>query len=197
MTIRRAEGAGVAAGELSRVRHVILDRDGVLNREAPGSGWITRTEDWAWEAEAREGLTALGKLGVRLSVATNQSCIGRGWVGRDVIDGLHARVSAEASALGAALTFFLCPHVDADACDCRKPKPGLLKRAIASAGFAPHETLMVGDMARDLEAGAAAATRVALIRTGKGRATEAQLRSSVLVFDNLVEVARWVATQNT
>ena len=56
---------------------MILDRDGVLNAEAP-SGWVTRPEDWAWERGALEGLARIGSRGRRVSVATNQSWIGRG-----------------------------------------------------------------------------------------------------------------------
>ena len=57
------------------VRHLILDRDGVLNREAPARGYILRAEDFHWLPGALEALALLHKAGVRLSVATNQSAV--------------------------------------------------------------------------------------------------------------------------
>src|SRR5438132_558058 len=57
---------------------------------------------------------------------------------------------------------------------CRRPAPGLVRRAVSESGVLPSETLLVGDAERDLEAGRAAGVAVALVRTGKGQRTEAE-----------------------
>jgi len=60
------------------IRHLILDRDGVLNQEAPGHGYILRPEDFRWLPGSLQALVQLASLGMCISVATNQSAVGRG-----------------------------------------------------------------------------------------------------------------------
>jgi D-glycero-D-manno-heptose 1,7-bisphosphate phosphatase len=180
-----------------RYRHLILDRDGVLNCEPPGSGYVREPEDFRWIAGALEGLAMLRRAGIRLSVATNQSGVGRGSMTLGQLEAVHARMLAEAAAAGGALDALLvCPHPPEAGCACRKPAPGLIETAIAQSGILASETLVVGDDARDLEAAARAQVAAALVRTGKGRNTEARMGSPrsagpmVLVYDDLAALAR-------
>jgi D-glycero-D-manno-heptose 1,7-bisphosphate phosphatase len=169
------------------IRHVILDRDGVLNREAPDAGWIHRPEDWVWEDGAVDGLSLLARAGLRLSVVTNQSGVGRGLFDAADVEAVHDRMLQEVERLGVRIdAVFVCPHAPEDACDCRKPLPGLMLEAIQVSGLSAAETIAVGDALRDLEAATAAGIPALLVRTGKGRITEARLRQTgILVFDNL------------
>jgi D-glycero-D-manno-heptose 1,7-bisphosphate phosphatase len=63
-------------------------------------------------------------------------------------------------------------------------------QAIEETGIAADETIFVGDASRDLEAARAAGVAPYLVRTGKGRATEASLSEPVPTFDDLEELAR-------
>lgn len=169
---------------------ILLDRDGVLNVEGEG-GWVTRPEGWAWTPGALDGLRRLG-VGRRLMVVTNQSCVGRGLASRAQVDALHDWVSAEARREGVVLEqIFVCPHAPDAGCDCRKPAPGNLLAALALAGVSRAEALFVGDSATDAAAAAAAGVRFALVRTGKGRATEAAL-PGVWAVDDLRALAEGV-----
>ena len=173
-------------------RHVILDRDGVLNHEAPAGGYITRPEDFSWLPGALEALRMLREAGLYLSVATNQSGVGRGVMSLAQLEAVHERMTSEAARQGAALDAVLfCPHGPDDGCDCRKPAPGLIRDAILRSGLAASESIVVGDAHRDLEAAARAGVRAALVRTGKGRQTESELNGmNVPTYDNLPELAR-------
>jgi D-sedoheptulose 7-phosphate isomerase len=175
-----------------RIRHVILDRDGVLNREDPDGGYLVAPEDFHWLPGALEGLALLHRAGVRLSVATNQSAIGRGLMSVAQLDAVHARMRQEATAAGGALdAVFYCPHAPEAQCECRKPTPGLLRAALDQSGIAPDATLVVGDDQRDLEAARRAGVAAALVRTGKGRATESKLAGlAVPAYDDLPALAR-------
>jgi D-glycero-D-manno-heptose 1,7-bisphosphate phosphatase len=176
-----------------RYRHLILDRDGVLNCEAPPPGFVLLPEQFRWLPGALDGLAMLHRAGMRLSVATNQSGVGRGLMTLDGLEAVHSRMCADAAAAGGALdAVFCCPHApDAD-CACRKPAPGLIEAAVAQSGIPAGETLVAGDDERDLDAAAAAGVRAVLVRTGKGLATEARLagRSGIVVFDDLSALAR-------
>jgi D-glycero-D-manno-heptose 1,7-bisphosphate phosphatase len=173
------------------IRHAILDRDGVLNREAPDGGWIFRPGDWRWEDGALEGLHSLRAAGIRVSVATNQSGIGRGVFDHDAVKAVHAIMLREAAAAGGRIDRVLyCPHAPEDGCECRKPAPGLFTEAMAATGIPPSETVVVGDADRDLEAARRAGVRAVLVRTGKGRATETCLGDGhIPVYDDLRSAA--------
>jgi D-sedoheptulose 7-phosphate isomerase len=174
------------------IRHVILDRDGVLNREAPDGGWIHRPEDWAWETGALEGLRLLSTAGVRVSVVTNQSGVGRGVFPASDVDAVHRHLLDEVRRHECRIDAVLvCPHAPSDNCRCRKPAPGLFEQAIEASGIATGETVFVGDAPRDRAAAAAAGVRSMLVRTGKGHATERGLTGyDVAVFDDLLGAAR-------
>lgn len=173
-------------------RHVILDRDGVLNREAGGGGYVREPAEFFWLPGAIEALALLRRAGVRLSVATNQSGVGRGLMTMAQLEAVHDRMKTEASSQGAALDIVLfCPHAPDEGCACRKPAPGLIREAIARSGIAAADSLVVGDDQRDLEAAARAGVKAALVRTGKGRKTEALLHGAdVPAYDDLPQLAR-------
>jgi D-glycero-D-manno-heptose 1,7-bisphosphate phosphatase len=114
----------------------------------------------------------------------------------DELQAVHARMQAEAEAAGGALDAVLCcPHAPEDGCACRKPEPGLIREAIARSGISAEESLVIGDDDRDLRAAEHAGVRAALVRTGKGRATEARLagRSAIVVYNDLRALARALA----
>jgi D-sedoheptulose 7-phosphate isomerase len=172
------------------IRHVIVDRDGVLNREDAGR-FVTRAADWYWEDGALDGLRKLSRAGVRLSVATNQSGVGRGLMSQEALAQVHARMVGEAAAAGASIdAVFVCDHAPESGCNCRKPAPGLIHSAMRAASVGAAQTLLVGDDLRDVEAAWSAGVVPALVRTGKGRNAELRLpRGVVAVYDDLQAVA--------
>jgi D-glycero-D-manno-heptose 1,7-bisphosphate phosphatase len=173
-------------------RHVILDRDGVLNYEAPEGGYVREPAQFRWLPGALEGLALLRGAGLRLSVVTNQAGVGRGLMTLQQLAAVHERMQAEAAAHGAGLDAVLyCPHAPEEQCTCRKPAPGLIQAAMERSGIAASDSIVVGDDRRDLEAAERAGVRAALVRTGKGRRTEALLgNAAVPAYDDLVELAR-------
>lgn len=174
-----------------KVRHVILDRDGVLNREDAEGGWIHDPQAWIWEQGAREGLLLFFRAGVRISVVTNQSCIGRGLAELEAIERVNDHMRRQARASGAGIdAVFVCPHAPEEGCDCRKPKPGLVRQAIEASGVPATQTVLVGDAARDLEAGRQGGVRAVLVRTGKGAETEkSEHLEAIPVYDDLQSAA--------
>jgi D-sedoheptulose 7-phosphate isomerase len=174
-----------------RIRHVILDRDGVLNVERADGGWVSDWSQWLWLPGAMEGLRMLSTAGVRISIATNQSGVGRGSVVRANLDAVHARMVEEAARGGATIhEVFVCPHSPSDVCACRKPASGLFVKAMQASGVPAHQTIAVGDDVRDLQAAWSAGVTAALVRTGKGRATEPNVAGQgVPAYDDLHDFA--------
>jgi D-glycero-D-manno-heptose 1,7-bisphosphate phosphatase len=175
-------------------KHVILDRDGVLNVEAPDRGYVLEPEQFHWLPGALFGLATLRRGGVRISVATNQSAVGRGLMSLEQLESVHERMQSDAAAQGGALDAVLfCPHPPQANCACRKPAPGLIHAAMSGSGVNPAESLVVGDDLRDLEAAQRAGVSAALVRTGKGLETETRCRDAgVPAYDDLPQLARAV-----
>jgi D-glycero-D-manno-heptose 1,7-bisphosphate phosphatase len=176
------------------VRHLILDRDGVLNQEAAEHGYILRPEDFKWLPGSLPALVMLSGLGLRISVASNQSAVGRGLMAPQQLEQVLAVMRTQAEAAGARIdAMYICSHAPEAHCDCRKPAPGLIRSAVRDSGIPQGETLVVGDDVRDVEAARAAGVNVVMVRTGKGLRASAELkqRGEVLpVFDDLAQLAR-------
>lgn len=141
---------------------VFLDRDGVLNRttvrgETPyPPHTLSEVEILPGVAEA---LNRLSDLGLPLIVVTNQPDVARGTQMKDVIESINAYLMRSLP-LTASYT---CYHDNADACACRKPKPGLFYQAAEEHGIDLGSSFMVGDRWSDVVAGAAAGCETFLI----------------------------------
>lgn len=131
---------------------VFLDRDGVLNAAVviEGRPYPPRTvAETALLPGVEEACAALRGEGFALVCITNQPDIARGTATREAVDAINAHLQQRLHLDAVAV----CPHDDADACDCRKPQPGLILRAAAQLGADLERSVVVGDRWRDVEAG--------------------------------------------
>lgn len=170
------------------IAHLILDRDGVLNveRAAP----VASIADWEWERGVVSALRSLAASPITVSVVTNQSAVGRGLLRRGDLDVVHEWLVGRMQDIGVDVTgVFVCPHAPDDGCGCRKPRPGLVRDAVAASGVAASSTLLVGDDVRDIEAAAAAGVAAALVATGKGDRAAASVSVDTPLYPDLVAVA--------
>lgn len=170
---------------------VILDRDGVINRDS--SEFVKSVDEWIPLPGSIGAIAALSLAGYTVTVASNQSGLARGLLDRNALRSMHRKLRKLVAAKGGHIDrIVVCPHGPLDGCDCRKPAPGLLLRlgrhyAIGLAGVP-----VVGDSLRDLEAARSAGARPILVRTGNGRKTEAALEGDLAgteIFDDLAAVA--------
>lgn len=138
---------------------VLLDRDGTIVVDVPYNGDPNLVQPMPG---ARDVLDGLRGRGVRLGVVTNQSGIARGYVTRDQVDAVNARVE---ELLGPFEVWEVCPHGPEDGCGCRKPGPGMVLSACARLGLEPSEVALIGDIGADMGAAAAAGARSVLVPT--------------------------------
>ena len=135
---------------LTRGPCVILDRDGVLNVKAPKASWITSPAQWQWLPGALDGLAQLTRAGIQILVITNQAGIARGALTEHDLAAIHRRMCDEAEAHDSKIsTIYYCPHNWDSACECRKPKPGMLFQAQREHALDLSVTPFVGDDDRD------------------------------------------------
>ncbi|NWG30693.1 MAG: D-glycero-beta-D-manno-heptose 1,7-bisphosphate 7-phosphatase [Rhodocyclaceae bacterium] len=165
---------------------IILDRDGVINQDS--DLYIKSPDEWIPLPGSLEAIARLNQWGYRVVVCTNQSGIGRGLFDMDTLNAIHEKMIKAAATVGGTIdAIFFCPHTNADHCECRKPKPGMLKEIAARYNVSLAGVPVVGDSLRDLESAVAVGAQPILVLTGKGRKTErdAALPSHTLVFPDL------------
>ena len=141
---------------------VFLDRDGVLNENivrnnrpfAPQS-----FDDFVVSVGAADAVAAFRASGYLSIVATNQPDVGARKVRREVVEQMHEKLRAEVK----IDDILVCYHIDADHCQCRKPKPGMLLAAVQQYNIDLSRSWMIGDHWRDIDAGRAAGCRTIFI----------------------------------
>jgi len=148
-------------------RAVFLDRDGTIGEELGYVNHIDRFQIFPYAAEA---IRKLNQANIPVIVVTNQSGIARNIFPESLVHEVHKKMVAELAAGGAWIDgIYFCPHKSEDACECRKPNPGLLERAAREHSLDLSASWIVGDRYADLEMGHAAGARGILVMTGYGR----------------------------
>ena len=144
---------------------VFLDRDGVLNAAVVVGGRPLpprSLQEVRLLAGVEEACARLRADGFILACITNQPDVARGTATREAVDAINASLKARLHLDAVAL----CPHDDSDACECRKPKPGLILGAAAQLGADLGHSVVVGDRWRDVEAGRRAGCATVFIDHG-------------------------------
>ncbi len=136
-------------------RAVFLDRDGVINKSVVRDGKPyapDSVDDLEILDGVREALASLRSAGFLNIVVTNQPDVATGRLKLETVEAMHRRLAKEL----ALDDIKVCCHGDADGCECRKPKPGMLLEAARESGIDLEQSFMVGDRWRDVAAGQAA-----------------------------------------
>jgi len=148
-------------------RAAFLDRDGTICEEMGYVNHVDRLQIFPFAAAA---IRQLNEAQVPVIVVTNQSGVARDIFPESLVHQVHEKMIAELSAGGARVdAIYFCPHKTEDACECRKPNPGLLERAAGEHALDLSSSWVVGDRYADLEMGYAAGARGILVMTGYGR----------------------------
>jgi D-glycero-D-manno-heptose 1,7-bisphosphate phosphatase len=182
------------APPLDNIRYVFLDRDGVVNRKAPEGQYIWRWSDFELLPQVEFAIQALNHSGRRVIVISNQRGIALGLYTSKDVDTLHDQLQQHLAKFDARIdAFYYCPH-DVNQCDCRKPKPGLLREAFRDFQDAsPLNSIMIGDSVTDIQA-AHSISVPAIFITGDDKTQKpgSSLAESLAdgVFDSLAEGVR-------
>jgi len=153
---------------------VFIDRDGTLTEEV---GYVNHPSRLQLLPRSAEAIRRLNAAGMPAVVVTNQAGLARGYFSEDVLHAVNAALVARLKDAGAHLDgVYVCPHHPTEGeppwravCDCRKPAPGLLRRAAAELGLDLGASTMVGDKESDLVPARRVGARAVLVLTGYGR----------------------------
>ena len=156
------------------VKAVLFDRDGTIVEDVPYNGDPDHIRPMT---DARHAVDRLRIKGIRVAVITNQSGVARGLISTDDVRAVNERIDR---AIGPFDAWEVCHHGPDDGCECRKPRPGLVRAAARRLGVDPTRCVVIGDIGADVLAARAAGATGILVPTPVTRTEE-------------IESAPWVA----
>lgn len=156
---------------------VFMDRDGVINENTEN---LTKSEQFILINGAAEAIKRINDSGYLVVVVTNQPIIAKGFCSFGQMEQIHSKMKTVLNQKGAIINaIYMCPHHPQKGfpgeildlkkeCDCRKPRGGLLFRAISDLDIDAKRSWMIGDSYTDIAAGQVAGVRTILINSGGG-----------------------------
>ncbi|TWB24595.1 D,D-heptose 1,7-bisphosphate phosphatase [Nitrospirillum amazonense] len=180
---------------------VFLDRDGVLNVERGSVNTVAALDLIPGAAPA---LARLNRAGFRTPVVTNQAAVARGLCTLETLDAIHARLETGLAAQHAYVDrIYFCPHHPDPAlpggvpsllvrCECRKPKPGMVRAATADLNIDIAHSWMVGDSSSDMGLARACGMGGILVRDGHGGRDGKSPAQPHVVVDDLADAVRFI-----
>lgn len=175
---------------------IFLDRDGVINVDSPF--YIKSWDEFVFIPGSIEALRILNENGFDVILITNQSIINRGMIPQNVLEHIFLMMKSEIESSGGKITdIFFCPHTPEEGCACRKPLPGLIRKAQKKYEINISKSIMVGDSAKDIQCARNAGCGTAiLLKTGTGQqARETLLGESIYpdhIAENLLGAVKWI-----
>lgn len=177
---------------------VFLDRDGTIAEEV---GYLNHASRFRMFPFAAAAIRRLNDAGQPVVVVTNQSGVRRGYFPESLVHQVNELMTQQLAAAGARIdAIYYCPHTSADACNCRKPRTGMLEHAAREHSLDLGRSFVVGDRYRDIELAHNAHARSILVRTGYGEGELAwhsakwTVRPDFVAHD-LSDAADWILRQ--
>jgi D-glycero-D-manno-heptose 1,7-bisphosphate phosphatase len=183
-----------------------MDRDGTISEEIGYVNHPSRYRVFPYSAEAVRLLNEAGWLAI---LVTNQAGVARGYFTEGLIGEVHEVLKHELNERGAQLdAIYYCAHHPTVGespyrfdCDCRKPKPGLIRRAAAEFDIDLTQSWMIGDRYSDIELARNSEVHSAFVLSGYGRGEWEYQRATwthepELVAEDLLEAVRRIVTSD-
>lgn len=155
---------------------VFLDRDGVINKYPGDFEYIKSWSEFQFLPNIKFALRKLNNNGYKIFIVSNQAGISKGIYSKEELDLITNNMLKELadSDINIAGVYY-CTHLPEDNCSCRKPKIGLVEKAIErlkEQGIVLKRTnsYFIGDSIRDVETGKKSGLKTILVFSGREKA---------------------------
>tara|TARA_Y100000817_G_scaffold303121_1_gene284758 strand:+ start:1214 stop:1750 length:537 start_codon:yes stop_codon:yes gene_type:complete len=174
---------------MSEMKHIILDRDGVINHDS--SEHIRNADEWVPIEGSLEAIRLLTESNFKIYIATNQSGINRGIINYANFIEINIKMMNLINHSGgeiAAIAY--CPYTAEENSPLRKPNNGMYVNLAKRFNFDLHECYSIGDSPRDIEASIKSGCKTLGVKTGNGRDILKNNIHKVKIFDNLLKAVK-------
>jgi len=172
---------------------VFIDRDGTINAN---TGYIKTPDDFKIYKGVAEGIKILNNMGYKVIIITNQSGIARGFFNEEMLEKIHEKMKKELSEKGATVdAIYFCPHHPDEKCNCRKPEPGMLQKAMKDFDVDVQKSFIIGDRMLDVEAGNKIGVKTVLVPENKKKVDIEMQESNItpdIVCDDFYSGVEWI-----
>jgi D-glycero-D-manno-heptose 1,7-bisphosphate phosphatase len=181
---------------------VFLDRDGTVNEEV---GYLDDLGKLRLIPGAGAAIRRLNETGFTVVLVTNQSGVARGYFPESLVHDAHERLDELLKSEGARIdAVYYCPHHPKAGnsqytreCDCRKPRTGLIDKAVKDLGIDIRHSYLVGDKWSDIELAQRAGVHAVLVASGfppgdPGNKRSARVRDPDFAAPSLAAAAEWI-----
>ena len=175
-----------------------MDRDGTIIEDV---GYLNHPGQIQFIPGSIEAIQKLNVAGYKVIVITNQAGVARGLVSEDMLQTIDKTLHKRLLSGGAHLDgIYYCPHHPEhgyypyrQACECRKPHPGLIKKAQRDFDIDLSQSYMIGDKATDIEAGHSAGVKTIHVLSGRGTEEKPKIKSApIYTTQNLLAAVNWI-----
>jgi histidinol-phosphate phosphatase family protein len=145
-----------------------LDRDGVINKYPGDHAYVTSWKEFHLIPGSIEGIRKLNQKDFRVFVISNQAGVSKGLYSQKALDEIDKRMLAAFRKHKVKVDgIYYCTHREEDNCACRKPKTGLLTKALQETGISEPEVFFVGDSFIDMNTARNFGAKAILVFSGK------------------------------
>jgi len=177
------------------MKAVFLDRDGVINKYPGDRLYVTSLKKFRFLPRAKKAIALLSKAGFKIFVASNQAGVGKGTYAQKTLDSITAKMLCDIERAGGKISkVYYCTHRKEAGCSCRKPKPGLLRKAGREFKVNLRKSYFVGDTIRDVLTAHAVGAKSILIFSGKEKLSNQKNWEAKpdFVFKDLLSAAKFL-----
>jgi len=171
---------------------IFLDRDGTLIEDI---GYIGNPALIKFFSFSFEALLSLQEYFL-LVIISNQSGVAKGLITNEEVKKVNDHIINTYKSSGIAIwDVFYCPHVDEDNCGCKKPKPFFIHKASEIFNIDISKSFIIGDHPSDIQCGINAGVTPIYLLSGHGKMHKDELKSDVVICENILEAAKLILNQ--
>jgi D-glycero-D-manno-heptose 1,7-bisphosphate phosphatase len=193
---------GASGGYLLKRPAVFIDRDGTVNEQM---GYINHISRFVLLPGSAEAIRLLNRHQYLAIIVSNQSGVARGYFPIELVHEVHGYMERSLRREGAVLDgIFFCPHYPggkvpeySKACDCRKPRTGLIEEASRQFAIDMPGSYVIGDRCTDMELAGNSGLKGILVKTGYGLGDLKYVlpnhpHQPFHVAEDLLDAVRWI-----
>lgn len=155
---------------------IFLDRDGVINKYPGDRNYVTRLKDFKFLKGSISAIKRLTKAGFKIYVISNQAGVSKKLYSKETLDIMTEFMLKKIREAGGKIEkVFYCTHPKNADCKCRKPKTGLLKKAVKGKKIDLNQSYFIGDSLKDIIAGKTFGCKTILVLCGREKLKNSML----------------------